>query len=426
MFEFTFLRHGESIGNAEGYFQGQHDFQLSEKGKEQDVALSNRWQDENVSFDHIVSSPLLRAKETAEIINLSLNCSLEFDPLWMERDIGNLAGVKHEDAQISSPRPNFINLYDPIGETGESEWQLFLRSGEAVQSLLKRNPGKYLIVSHGGLLNKVIHTILGIKPHANFKGVHFQFDNTGFTKISYTPEINKWRIFSFNDTAHLPSIKNTDWPYQFTLLRHGKSEGNAQHIFQGQADFPLNSEGQKQVHAIADRWMQEVTHFDHLISSPLLRAKQTAEIIADKLSLDIEENDLLKEVDNGQMAGLSLEKIEELFPIREDRRNPFTPIGETGETWYEFYLRAGRFLQLITEYPPGQYLIVSHGGTINSLLWAALGIVPRAPNHIPTFYFENTAVTTLGYSPENNFWQLINACDHRHISKSTRNKIKKM
>jgi 2,3-bisphosphoglycerate-dependent phosphoglycerate mutase len=415
MFEITFLRHGESIGNAEGYFQGQYDFQLSEKGKEQVVALTNRWVSESVSFDHIISSPLLRAKETAEIINSSLNCPIEFDPIWMERDNGNLAGVKHEEAKTTNPRPDIIKLYDPIGKTGESEWLLFLRAGKAVQSLLKRIPGKYLIVSHGGILNKVFHTIFGIKPQANFQGVHIKFDNASFSTITYTPEANKWRIFSINDNAHLPSLKTREWPYQFTLLRHGKSEGNAQHIFQGQADFPLNSEGQQQTQTLANKWVQEDTHFNLLISSPLLRARQTAEIIANKLGLKIEKNDLLKEVDNGQMAGLSLDKIDELFPLREDRRNPFTPIGETGETWYELYLRAGRFLQLLTEYPPGNYLVVSHGGTINSLLWAALGIVPRTPNHIPTFYFENTAYATLGYSPEDNLWQLMNACDHHHI-----------
>jgi len=418
MFEITFLRHGESIGNAEGYFQGQYDYQLSERGKEQAEALANRWVAEDESFDQIISSPLLRAKETADIINRSLNRPIEFDPIWMERDNGNLAGVKHENARISNPRPDFIKLFDPIGETGESEWQLFLRSGKAVQSLLRRIPGKYLIISHGGILNKVFHTIFGLKPQANFQGTHFRFDNVGFSKISYSPEINKWRIFTHNDTSHLPTMINSNQPYQFTLLRHGKSEGNAQHIFQGQADFPLNSEGQQQVQALAFRWAQDSTHFDHLISSPLLRARQTAEIIADKLRLKIEENHLLKEVDNGQMAGLSLDKIDELFPLREDRLNPFTPIGGTGETWYELYLRAGRFLQLLTEYPPGNYLVVSHGGMINSLLWAALGIVPRAPNHLPTFYFENTAFATLGYHPEDNLWQLMKACDNRHTLKS--------
>jgi broad specificity phosphatase PhoE len=417
MFEITFLRHGESIGNAEGYFQGQHDFKLTERGKEQAVALANRWGSKNRSFDQIISSPLLRAKQTAEIISNSLNCPIEFDPIWMERDNGNLAGVKYENAKISSPRPDFIQLNDPIGETGESEWMLFLRTGRALQNLFKRQPGKYFIVSHGGLLNKIIHAIFGIKPQANFQGVHFRFDNTGFSSITYLPEANKWRILSINDKAHLPPIKTTNWPYQFMLLRHGKSEGNAQHNFQGHADFPLNSEGRQQAQALTDKWIQEKACFNGLVSSPLLRARQTAEIIAKGLDLSIEENDILKEVDNGEMAGLTLDKINDLCPVGKDRLNPFTPIGESGETWYELYLRAGKFLQILTEYSPGRYLIISHGGTINSLLWTALGIVPRAPNHIPTFYFANTAIATVGYRPDDNIWQLMSVCDRHHILK---------
>jgi broad specificity phosphatase PhoE len=419
MYEITFLRHGESTGNAEGYFQGQSDeYPLSKKGKEQSRALAARWKREKIYFNKIISSPLLRAKQTAEIINEILMCPLEFDPIWMERDNGNLTGTKRGAEGKPNLRPDFINLYDPIGETGESEWELFLRGGKALQSIFHRSPGKYLIVSHGGILNKVIHTICGIKPLANFKGVRFQFSNTGFTKVTYSLKDNRYRVFSVNNRSHIDKDESIQWPYHLTLLRHGETEGNAQQIFQGQADFPLNSVGRDQAKALSNYWAENQVRFEKIITSPLLRAYETAEIIAKDLGLPVEENVLLKEVNNGKFAGLNIQKINELHPNREDRINPFTPVGGTGETWFDLYLRAGRLLQYLMDNPPGRYLIVSHGGTINSLLWTALGVVPGVPHRNPTFHLENTGYAILGYNPKDNRWQLVNAGDQRHLKGS--------
>ena len=99
-YTFIFLRHGESIGNAEGKHQGQADFELTEKGRTQARALAERWQVEKQHFDRIVSSPLMRARETAEVISGMLNTPLEFDPLWMERDNGLLAGLLPDEAML--------------------------------------------------------------------------------------------------------------------------------------------------------------------------------------------------------------------------------------------------------------------------------------------------------------------------------------
>ena len=67
-YHFTLLRHGESVGNAEGKHQGQSDFPLTEKGEAQARALAERWLNEKKGFDLIISSPLSRAHGTAEIL----------------------------------------------------------------------------------------------------------------------------------------------------------------------------------------------------------------------------------------------------------------------------------------------------------------------------------------------------------------------
>jgi 2,3-bisphosphoglycerate-dependent phosphoglycerate mutase len=201
-YHITLLRHGESVGNAEGKHQGQSDFPLTPKGEAQARALAERWLKENTTFDLIISSPLSRALGTAQILANTLHIPLEFNPLWMERNNGLLAGLRPEEAIITYPRPPFIHPYLPIGQTGESQWELFLRAGTAIQDLLHHPPGKYLIVSHGGILNMVLYAILGITPQANFYGPRFRFGNTAFATLSYTPNEHKWYVHGVNDQAH--------------------------------------------------------------------------------------------------------------------------------------------------------------------------------------------------------------------------------
>ena len=199
----TFLRHGESIGNANDYHQGQANFPLTDLGKNQISKLARRWQEENKQFTLIISSPLLRAKETALIISEALSVGIQYDPIWMERDNGLLAGLPFEEAKKRYPRPPFIHPFKKIGITGETPWETFLRAGHALQSILFRDPGNYLIVSHGGLLNHVLHAIVGITPQPNEQGARFVFYNSAFATIKYSPKNHKWVILGLNDTAHL-------------------------------------------------------------------------------------------------------------------------------------------------------------------------------------------------------------------------------
>ncbi len=201
-YHLTLLRHGESVGNAEGKHQGQSDFPLTEKGEAQVSALAERWFNEKKCFDLLISSPLSRARGTAEILAEALNLTLELNPLWMERDNGLLAGLRPEEAIASYPRPPFIHPYLPIGQTGESQWELYLRAGKAIQDLLHHPPGNYLIVSHGGILNMVLYAILGITPQANFYGPRFRFGNTAFATLSYNPGEHKWYVHGLNDRVH--------------------------------------------------------------------------------------------------------------------------------------------------------------------------------------------------------------------------------
>ena len=201
-FHIILLRHAQSEGNAQGILQGQSDFPLSDTGVQQAEALARRWKKERVCFDAILSSPLSRARQTAEIIAAGLIAPLELHAEWMERDNGQFAGLRPEEIDERGLRPSFTNLYQSIGIEGESQWELYLRAGRAVQNLLHRPPGRYLVVSHGGILNLAMYAILGIVPQANFHGPRFRFRNTAFATLEYDPSRHIWSLEVINDRTH--------------------------------------------------------------------------------------------------------------------------------------------------------------------------------------------------------------------------------
>lgn len=202
IYRFTLLRHGESEGNAQGRVQGHADYSLTETGRKQAMALAARWLTEKVTFHRIISSPLARSRETAEIIGSALELPIDFNPLLMERDYGKLSGMVWDHAIQTEQRPLYSDLYQPVGETGESLWELYLRAGKALSSLLGYPAGDYLVVSHGGILNMIIYAILGIQPQADFRGARFYFRNTAFATFTYNPEEHVWRVLGLNDRSH--------------------------------------------------------------------------------------------------------------------------------------------------------------------------------------------------------------------------------
>ncbi len=196
------LRHGESIGNADGFIQGQADFPLTELGRQQAQVLAARWLEEGVTFDHVISSTLIRARETAEIITSALNIPVEYDPIWKERSFGQLEGMRDEDVELTDPGVDFWHPYHTIGKTGESMVDLYIRANQAVQNLLRRPIGRYLVVSHGAILNMVLFSILGLSPQGRIHSPGFRFQNTSFATLTYIPDQRVWMVLGLNDHAH--------------------------------------------------------------------------------------------------------------------------------------------------------------------------------------------------------------------------------
>ncbi len=199
LYTITFLRHGESVGNAEDRFQGHADFPLTDKGRAQAKSLGEKWKSEGRGFDLCFSSPLMRARETAEIICDLLHVQISLHPEWEEIDNGLLAGLNAEEAEEAVPRPPVITPYTHYGKTGESVWELYLRAGQGIQYILDQPPGTYLVVAHGGILNMAMYVVLGIPLQIEPSGPRFVFRNTTHATYSYDPGQHRWQMIHLGD-----------------------------------------------------------------------------------------------------------------------------------------------------------------------------------------------------------------------------------
>jgi broad specificity phosphatase PhoE len=202
-FRIFLLRHGRSLGNENGFLQGQQDIPLTDEGRTQAQLLAERWLADGTRFDLIITSPLSRASDTAGIIAGKLGCPLETDAFLMERNVGSLTGApvgRHEELV----KQDFIATpYRSFSGDGEGDWQLYLRAGQVLLRLMQRDPGSYLLVSHGGLLNQLMHAILGIPPQGHRQGVRFKLDNTGYSHINYYLDEHIWDVVTINSVDHL-------------------------------------------------------------------------------------------------------------------------------------------------------------------------------------------------------------------------------
>jgi len=154
------------------------------------------------------------------------------------------------------------------------------------------------------------------------------------------------------------------------FVRHGQTDFNKQGIVQGQEkDVPLNEEGVRQVERTASLFTQ---HVDRIMSSPLKRASQTAEILGKQLQKPTEFRDEIKESSMGSLAGKTWPEIEVVTgdpKVFEKDRNltfDYRPYG--GESSEHMRARVAGFVDDMKEkHPDESILVVAHGGVIDTM-----------------------------------------------------------
>ena len=149
------LRHGETIWNKEGRLQGCQDTPLSDTGAEQIRTTGAHLASSGIHVDRILSSPLQRARKSAEIIADAINYPAErisTSPLFLERGFGECEGFTYEEAMAKYPDGNYPGM-----ETLE---ELYVRAQAAIDYLEENYRGQTILVaSHGAFIKSVLGVV---------------------------------------------------------------------------------------------------------------------------------------------------------------------------------------------------------------------------------------------------------------------------
>jgi 2,3-bisphosphoglycerate-dependent phosphoglycerate mutase len=194
----TLLRHGRSQADDEQVCGGRYDDSLTSEGIEQAKKLAAYWQQHTPGFEGIVSSPLQRAKQTADIIAGALHLNVEVSDVWMERDNGPVAGMPFAIANERYPQRNLRSRYAPyVDDGGESYMSMVRRAQLGIEKLMQSEYKNVLVVAHGGILNAALQDMLGTSRAT------FAFGDTGFAQVFMSRDKDEARLLSVGMSPHL-------------------------------------------------------------------------------------------------------------------------------------------------------------------------------------------------------------------------------
>ena len=408
------VRHGQSSYNTERRIQGRSDAStLTQKGR--DDALKVGAVLSHISFTAVYTSPLQRAKETAEVIADCLNTSavqptdklMEIDlPLWEGMLLQDVREKFPEDYHHWKQQPHELMMMLPPEGTRKHfpVLALYEQAEQFWQEILPRHAEEtVLIVGHNGINRALISTALGISPtryHA------IQQSNCGISVLNFAAPYQGVsegvQLESLNQTGHLgeilPSLRPNHQGVRLLLVRHGETDWNRQTRFQGQIDVPLNDNGRQQSQKTAE-FLKDVP-LDFAFSSPMLRPKETAEIILKyHPNVQLELLDGLREISHGLWEGCLEAEIEQTYPgeLHRWRTVPAQIQMPEGENLQQVWERSQAAWQSILGSVENQVktgLVVAHDATNKALLCQILGL---SPDHFWNFRQGNGAVSVIDY-----------------------------
>ena len=158
------------------------------------------------------------------------------------------------------------------------------------------------------------------------------------------------------------------------LIRHGETAGNIRKTALGTTDLPLNENGIRQAEHMRDLLSGET--FEAVYSSPLIRAKTTAEIVAKPHGIGLTVVRELEERHYGDWENIAVDDIKERFPEayakwQNDLPDYAIPGGETARQ--NFHRVANAVETILSHHQSGTIVIVSHLGCIRNLIAYFLG-----------------------------------------------------
>ena len=173
---FLCLRHGATDWNREGRFQGRTDNPLNDDGIAQAHAAAEKLR--AVELGHVVSSPLLRAVQTAEIIANVASKTVTLDQGLIELDFGSFEGKAVRELMMQHGASSAQGLVDMLPADSEPWADVATRALWSVGQWLDRHPqDEILFVCHDAVMQSMAQTLTG-KFFKNGHGKPFRFTRT--------------------------------------------------------------------------------------------------------------------------------------------------------------------------------------------------------------------------------------------------------
>lgn len=391
------VRHGQSNYNAQKRIQGRSNKSvLTEKGQA-DAQLVGQTLSP-LPIDKIYCSPLQRAKKTAEIIHgcfanppelISTDELLEVDlPLWENMTKADVASQFPEQYHLWHNRPHELAMTLESSRGPVEHYPiaaLYAQAQRFWQTVLAESDGQtLLIVAHNGINRCLLMSAIGM-PVSHYQRI--QQSNCNINVLNFS---GGWgqpvQLESLNQTAHmgipLAPPRSEQNRLRLLLIRHGETEWNRESRFQGIRDIPLNNNGKAQAQQAAE-FLKNVD-INLGISSPMLRPKETAEIILQyhpDVSLDLQPD--LVEICHGLWEGKLETEIEAEFPglLQAWKDAPETVQMPEGENLQQVWDRAIACWQdRVKFYSQGDGstvgIVVAHDAINKVILAHLLGLTP--------------------------------------------------
>ena len=194
------------------------------------------------------------------------------------------------------------------------------------------------------------------------------------------------------------------------LVRHGDTELNSAGRYWGNTDVGLSAAGLRQAERLSMRLATE--KIDTIYASDLLRASETAKIIAAKHQLAAVTCAELREINFGQIEGLTFTEVSQLYPEVVELWRKGSPRLKYpgGESLNQLARRVGKFLDRLKKHTPeATILIVAHSGVLRTLIRCLLGLGPR---YLRQFRLDLASLSILETYPQGAIINLLNDTSH--------------
>ena len=191
------------------------------------------------------------------------------------------------------------------------------------------------------------------------------------------------------------------------LVRHGKDDENYRG---GWSNLPLTEEGKNQIKKLAEFLYTKkgLYNIQKIISSDLERAKQTTNIINEKLDVEVEYNINLREINNGKLAGMLNKEAERIYPNIYYNNLEINERYPDGESPTEFYDRIIKEFENIVKENNNydNIMIVTHAGVIN-IIYRYINNLEWS-NKIKSIKVSNASIFSLVINNEKRYFELEN------------------